>query len=154
MYMSQRYILTVRRVIALYPTLVGLPILLEASWLFNILQLANELPLSYFFRSPMHFVLFLQLSLKFKILWIKFVAIKTKQSYHNSIDVKKYKSVYTILYVLAVCFLGFVPYLCWAFIFPISKEHGAVCYGASFAVQLWCLLHLSANLVVLQPFAV
>jgi len=113
LHMSRRSLLTVRRVVTLYITCLFALLVFFAGHIYNW-SYTNE------FFSP--FILLLLLGAVFNFSLTLFAYFKVfqiirqhqsqVQTNQNSIDIKKYKkSVFTILYILAIFLLSYAPYL-------------------------------------------
>ena len=113
LHMSRRSLLTVRRVVTLYITCLVALLLFFAGHIYNRSS-TNK------FFSPFIVLLLLGAALNFSLTlfaYFKVFQIIRKhqnqvQANQNSIDIEKYKkSVFTILYILAILLLGYTPYL-------------------------------------------
>ena len=114
LHMSRRSLLTVRRVIILYITIAILLIAFVACNTYNWYHTKE-----YFSAFIVVFVLgaalcfFITVFAYFKVYRIIRLHQNQVQSYENAIDIEKYKrSVLTILYILAIYLLSYVPFVC------------------------------------------
>ena len=121
LHMSRRSLLTVRRVVILYITSVVLLILLVACHMYNWYK-TNE-----FFSAFIVVLLFcaalcfsLTIFAYFKVFRIIREHQSQVQTNQNAIDIQKYrKSVFTILYILAIFLLSYVPFVCCLLVISI-----------------------------------
>lgn len=114
LHMGRRSLLTVRRVIILYITSAVLLIAFLGSYLYNWYH-TNE----YFSAFVVVFVLgaglcfLITVFAYFKVYRIIRRHQNQVQNYENVIDILKYKkSVFTILYILVIYLLSYVPFVC------------------------------------------
>ena len=114
LHMSRRSLLTVRRVIILYITSAVLLIAFLGCHMYNWYR-TNE----YFSAFIVVFVfgaalcLLITVFAYFKVYRIIRRHQNQVQNYENVIDIKKYKmSVFTILYILVIYLLSYVPFVC------------------------------------------
>ena len=114
LHMGRRSLLTVRRVIILYVTSAVLLIAFLGSYMYNWFH-TNE----YFSAFIVVFVLgavlcfLITVFAYFKVYRIIRRHQNQVQNYENVIDIEKYKkSVFTILYILVIYLLSYVPFVC------------------------------------------
>jgi len=133
LHMSQRSLLTVRRVIILCITFA---ILLTVFFACNTYSWyhTNE----YFSAFTVVFVVgaalcfFITVFAYFKVYRIIRHHQNQVQSYQNAIDIEKYKkSVFTILYILAIYLLSYVPFVCCIVIVNVV-DLGSESWNAAF----------------------
>ena len=124
LHMSRRSLLTARRVVILYITSVVLLILLVACNMYNWYK-TDE------FFSAFIVVLLFCAALCFSLTifaYLKVFQIKREhqsqvQTNQNAIDIQKYKkSVFTILNILAVLLLSYVPFMCCLLVISIMDD--------------------------------
>ncbi|KAL9969637.1 hypothetical protein ACROYT_G021874 [Oculina patagonica] len=118
LHMSRRSPLTVRRVVILYITFVIFPIPFVACYIYNRYN-TNQTNYSVLRVVIVIFLLvaalcfILNVFAYFKVFRIIRHHQSQVQTNQNTIDVKKYqKSVFTILYILAIFLMSYVPYVC------------------------------------------
>ena len=114
LHMSRRSLLTVRRVVILYIVSTVLLIVLNACHMYNW-YLTNKnfsaLIVIFFFGAVLCF--FITGFSYFKVFRIIRHHQSQIQTNRNAIDIEKYKkSVFTILYILALFLLSYVPFVC------------------------------------------
>ena len=114
LHMSRRSLLTVRRVLILYATFALILILFFASlmyhWYYSTEFLRLFITVSVFGAIFCFFTSVFSYFKVFRIIRQHQSQIQTNQ---NAIDIKKYKkSVFTILYILTMFLLSYVPYVC------------------------------------------
>ena len=127
LHMSRRSLLTVRRVVTFYVTSVVLLILLVVCHMYNWYK-TNE-----FFSAFIVVLLFgaalcfsLTIFAYFKVFRIIREHQSQVQTNQNAIDIQKYrKSVFTILYILAIFLLSYVPFVCGLLAFSIMDDFRA-----------------------------
>ena len=112
--MSRRYLLTVRRVVILYIMFTVLLIVLNACQLYNWYHTNKNfsaLIVIFFFGAALCFLTTGFAYFKvFRIIRDHQSQIQTNR---NAIDIDKYKkSVFTIIYILAIFLLTYVPFVC------------------------------------------
>ena len=127
LHMSRRSLLTVRRVVILYITSVVLLTLLVAYHMYNWYK-TNEffsaLIVVLLFGAALCFVL--TIFAYFKVFQIIRQHQSQVQTNQNAIDIEKYKkSVFTILYILAIFLLSYVPYVCCILVISIMSDFRA-----------------------------
>ena len=122
LHMSRRSLLTLRRVVSLSITIAVLLIPLVACYMYNQYN-TNEF-LAIFF-SAKAFCIGLTIFAYFKVFRIVRIHQSQVQTNQNAIDIEKYKkSVFTILYILAIFLLSYVPYVSCVFVVGIMDELG------------------------------
>ena len=124
LHMSRRSLLTVRRVIIIYVTLVVFLIVFYACHMYHWYY-TNE------FFSVFVVILFTGAVLCFFVTAFAYFKVfriirqhqSQVQTNQNAIDIEKYKkSVFTVLYILAIFLLSYVPYVCYVFVVNIMDE--------------------------------
>ena len=147
LHMSRRSLLTVRRVVILYITIAALLIPIVAGAGMYGRYNANEFLTIFFLSATLCFVLTIFAYFKvFRIIRQHQSQVQTNQ---NAIDIEKYKkSVFTILYILAIFLLSYVPFVCCFFVAGIFNKFGieslltaitvcaAIVFSSSFANPL------------------
>ena len=144
LHMSRRSLLTVRRVVILYITFAVLLVVIIAArmYLYNRKEILNVL-VAIFLLAGAVFVVVMALSYfnVFRIIRHHQCQVQTNE---NAIDIEKYKkSIFTILFILAVFILSYIPYICCMLVFLILQDYGissmavfnacaAVVFSASF----------------------
>ena len=125
LHMSRKSLLTVRRVVISYIASAIL-LFLFLPWLIYSFTYTNEyssiLVVIFFLGAALCFVLTIFAYFKvFRIIRQHQSQVQTNQ---NAIDIEKYKkSVFTILYILAIFFLSYVPYVCCLLVISIIDPH-------------------------------
>ena len=127
LHMSRRSLLTVRRVVILYITYVVLLFLLVAGHMYNWYKTKE-------FFSVFIVLLFLGAAFCFSLTIFAYLKVfqiirehqSQVQTNQNAIDIQKYrKSVFTILYILAVLLFSYVPFLCCLLVISIMDDFSA-----------------------------
>ena len=117
LYMSRRSLLTVRRVVIFYITyalfLIPLVLGISTTW---FLWPAVFIKLMYCYVSCAAFCIFVTAFAYFKVFQIIHHHQKQVQTNASAFDMRKYrKSICTILFILAIFVLSYLPFLCWQF---------------------------------------
>ena len=127
LHVSRRSLLTVRRIAILYCTTAACLIFPVAGRMYAWFSPVN----AYFTVVVVFFVLAGALCIiikafsYFKVLQIIRHHQNQVQANQNGIDMHKYKkSVFTILYILAIFILSYVPYLCSILVFNFIQDYG------------------------------
>ena len=127
LHMSRRSFLTVRRVVIIYATFVVLLLVFFACHVYHwyhtndffslfVVILFSGAVLCFFVSGFSYFKVF-------RIIREHQSQVQTNQ---NAIDIEKYrKSVFTILYILAIFLLSYVPYVCCLLVFSIMDNFKA-----------------------------
>ncbi|XP_078372236.1 putative G-protein coupled receptor 45 [Oculina patagonica] len=127
LHMSRRSLLTVRRIVIIYITFAVLLVAFFASHMYNWYH-TNK------FFSAFIVIFVLGAALCFFVTIFAYLKVFRVIRHHQSqvqtnredIDVKKYKrSVFTILYILAIFLLSYVPYICCLLVIGIMDEFGS-----------------------------
>ena len=127
LHMSRRSLLTVRRVVILYIISVVLLILLVAYHMYNWYK-TNEFLSAFIFALLFGaaFCFSLTIFAYFKVFRIIREHQSQVQTNQNAIDIEKYrKSVFTILYILVIFLLSYVPYVCCILVISITYDFSA-----------------------------
>ena len=135
-HMSRKSLLTVRRVVSLYIISVVLLILLVACHIYNWYK-TNE-----FFSAFIVVLLFgaalcfsLTIFAYFKVFRIIREHQSQVQTNQNAIDIEKYKkSFFTILFILAIFLLSYVPFVCGILVISIMDDFRAESSSAAISV--------------------
>ena len=136
LHMSWRSLLTVRRVVILYITFAVLLIVFVVCYLY-ILYNTDET------SSPFTVILVLSATFYFSITVLAYYKVYRITRHHqnqvqtneNAIDIEKYKkSVFTILYILALFLLSYIPYVCCLLVINILDIFGTKLSSAAFNV--------------------
>ncbi|XP_078373849.1 putative G-protein coupled receptor 45 [Oculina patagonica] len=134
LHMSRRSLLTVRRVVVIYITFVVLLIAFFAGRVYNWYY-TNE-PFSIFiviFILGAALCFFITVFAYFKVFQIIRHHQSQVQTNQNAIDIEKYrKSVFTILYILSIFLLSYVPFVCCFLVISIMDEFGTKSSKAAF----------------------
>ena len=136
LHMSRRSLLTVRRVVVFYLTLAVLLILMLPvalyAWYFRMKVLA-VITILYFLMGA--FCVAATAFSYFKVFQIIRHHQNQVQTNESAIDMAKYKrSIYTILYILAVFVVSYIPYLCVRLVFSDVSNYGTSYYYAASSV--------------------
>ncbi|XP_078374352.1 uncharacterized protein LOC144657865 [Oculina patagonica] len=136
LHMSRRSLLTVRRVVIIYITVVVLNIAFFASRVYNLYTKRTSNAFFVLFILGAASCIFITFFAYFKVFQIVREHQSQVQTNQNAIDIQKYKkSVFTILYILAIFFLSYVPFVCSVLVFSImnliGNESSAVAFNAS-----------------------
>ncbi len=147
LHMSRRSLLTVRRVVIIYITSVILLIAFFAGHMYNwyyTKDFFSEFIVTLVSGAALCFVLAVfAYSKVFKIIREHQSQVQANQ---NAIDIEKYKkSVFTILYVLAIFLLSYVPYVCCLLVFSIMDKFGT--YLSSAASNVCAAVVFSSSIV-------
>ncbi|XP_078372301.1 uncharacterized protein LOC144655974 [Oculina patagonica] len=134
LHMSRRSLLTVRRVVIIYITFVVLLLSFFAcqvySWYYTKRFFSVFTVIFILGAALCIFITFFAYFKVFQIIRHHQSQVQTNQ---NSIDIEKYqKSVFTILYILAIFLLSYGPYVCCLFIVIIMDELGTKSSTAAF----------------------
>ncbi|XP_078356376.1 melanocyte-stimulating hormone receptor-like [Oculina patagonica] len=134
LHMSRRSLLTVRRVVIIYITFVVLLLAFFAfqaySWYYTK-RFFGAFTVIFILGEPL--CIFITFFAYFKVFQIIRHHQSQVQTNQNSIDIEKYqKSVFTILYILAIFFLSYGPYVCCLLIVIIMDEFGTKSSIAAF----------------------
>ena len=129
LHMSRRFVLTVRRVIILYIfSAVSLVLVLGTYFCrmyiwFIPAKLFSVFETLYYFGGALCIIV--TAFAYFKVFQIIRRHYNQVQANSNAIDMQKFKnSVFTILYILAIFVLSYVPYLCCILVLLISQKWG------------------------------
>ncbi|XP_078374355.1 putative G-protein coupled receptor 45 [Oculina patagonica] len=134
LHMSRRSLLTVRRVVVVYTTSVILLIAFFAGHMYNwyyAKDFFSVFMIGLVLGAALCFIVTIFAYFKvFKIIREHQNQVQTNQ---NAIDIKKYKkSVFTILYILAIFLLSYVPFVCCLLVVGIMDEFGTYSSTAAF----------------------
>ena len=144
--MSQRSLLTVRRVVILYIMFAVLLIVLNACQLYNWYHTNKNFSafVIFFFGAALCFLITGFGYFKvFRIIRHHQSQIQTNQ---NAIDIDKYKkSVFTIIYILAIFLLTYVPFVCNLAVVSIMGLISAKLARAS--MNAWAVIVFSSSFV-------
>ena len=126
LHMSRRSLLTVRRVIILYITIAILLIAFVAcntyNW-YHTKEYFSAFIVVFVFGAALCF--FITVFAYFKVYRIIRLHQNQVQSYENAIDIEKYKrSVLTILYILTIYLLSYVPFVCCIVVVSVVDLRG------------------------------
>ena len=127
LHMSRRSLLTVRRVVILYILFaVFLLLMAPVAW-YSRYQRQKALTVVYLLLGA--FCVVVTAFAYFKVFQIIRHHQNQVQTNENAIDIEKYKrSIFTILYILAVFVLSYVPYICVFLVFQAISNYGASYY--------------------------
>ena len=132
LHMSRRSLLTLRRVVSLSITIAVLLIPLVACYMYNQYNTNEFLTI---FLSCAAFCFVLTIFAYFKVFRIIRQHQSQVQTNQNAIDIEKYKkSVSTVLYILTIYLLSYVPYLSCVFVVAIMDELGTESSSAAINV--------------------
>ena len=136
LHMSQRSLLTVRRVLILYTTSAVLLIVLDAvhmyGWYYTNRNFKTVIVI-FVLCTALCFVL--TAFAYYKVYRIIRHHQNQIQNNENTIDIEKYKkSVFTILYILALFLLSYVPYVCCLLVVNILDIFGTKSSSSAFNV--------------------
>ena len=136
LHMSRRSLLTVRRVVILYVTSAVVLIVLDAVHMYGWYYTnRNFKTVIIIFVLCTTLCFFLTAFAYYKVYRIIRHQKTQIQNSENAIDIEKYKrSVFTILYILALFLLSYVPYVCCLLVVNILNIFGTKSSSAAFNV--------------------
>ena len=148
LHMSRRSLLTVRRVAIIYITSAVLLIVFVPWLVYSIIyntEYIRVLVFILFSGAALCFVLTIFAYFKvFQIIREHQCQVQTNQ---NAIDIQKYKkSVFTILYILAIFLLSYVPFVCCLLVISIMDPHYRT-ESSSTAISACTAIVLSSSFV-------
>ena len=138
LYMSRRSLLTARRVVILYGTFAVVLMILAIGRMYNFLfpiQVYNTFQIIFMLSAGLCFIL--AAFAYFKVFQIIRHHQNQVQTNESAINMQKYmKSIFTILYILAIFFLSYVPFLGCVVVFNIYRypHYGGIITSCSAVV--------------------
>ncbi|KAL9969529.1 hypothetical protein ACROYT_G021752 [Oculina patagonica] len=133
LHMSRRSLLTVRRVIIIYITVVVLLLAFFACQVYYLYTKRTSNAFFVLFILGAALCIFITFFAYFKVFQIIREHQSQVQTNQNTINIQKYKkSVFTILYILAIFFLSYVPFVCSVLAFSIMNLTGNESSEAAF----------------------
>ncbi len=133
LHMSRRSLLTVRRVVIIYITFVVFLIVLYACRLYSsyyIEKLFSVITVIFLLAAALCVVL--HVFAYFKVFQIIREHQNQVQTNQNAIDLKKYKkSLFAILYILAIFLFSYVPFVCCFLVGFIMEKFGNESFSAA-----------------------
>ncbi len=133
LHMSRRSLLTVRRVVIIYITFVVLLIVFFACQVYILYTNRTSNTFFVIFILGAALCIFITFFAYFKVFQIIREHQSQVQTNQSAIDIQKYKkSVFTILYILAIFFLSYVPFVCSVLVFSIMNLIGNESSEAAF----------------------
>ena len=153
--MSRRSLLTVRRVTILYIIMVCLITAFVTVRVFSFRYLSNDIDnlLNGVFLTAAAICILVIAVSYYKVFGIIRHHQKGVQANQNSINIAKYKSsIFTVLYILALFVISYLPYLGSALTFYVSQEFGDMFLTCSnFLLRsLFILLHFKSFTLLLE----
>ncbi|XP_078374354.1 adenosine receptor A3-like [Oculina patagonica] len=135
LHMSRRSLLTVRRVVIIYITFVVLLLAFFACQVYNLYTNRTSNAFFVLFILGAALCILITFFAYFKVFQIIRQHQSQVQTNQNAINIQKYKkSVFTILYILAIFFLSYVPFVCSVLVFSIMNLIGNELSEAAFNV--------------------
>ena len=123
LHMSRRSLLTVRRIVVIYITFAILTILVVAGRIYSFVYPLEDLRVLFIpFLLSFAICVVVTAFAYFKVFRIIRHHQNQVQTNQNTINMEKYrKSIFTILYILAIFILSYVPYCCCSLVLIASR---------------------------------